>query len=162
MTIDLRETRLPGIGIRYSFVTADGTSVAVIQHNDGLREVYVRGRRDDEPTTFRLHDDEARQVGALLGGAYERPRIVEDLELALGGLQIEWIRVPDDSPSIGKTLAECAFRSLANITVIAILREPEPISGASPDDVIQFGDTLVTVGRAGDYPAFRRLLSGKA
>ena len=89
MTIDLRETRLPGIGIRYSFVTADGTSVAVIQHNDGLREVYVRGRRDDEPTTFRLHDDEARQVGALLGGAYERPRIVEDLELALGELQIE-------------------------------------------------------------------------
>jgi len=162
VTIDLRETRLPGIGIRYSFVTADGTSVAVIQHNDGLREVYVRGRRDDEPTTFRLHDDEARQVGALLGGAYERPRIVEDLELALGELQIEWIRVPDDSPSIGKTLAECAFRSLANITVIAILREPEPISGASPDDVIQFGDTLVTVGRAGDYPAFRRLLSGKA
>ena len=162
MTIDLRETRLPGIGIRYSFVTADGTSVAVIQHNDGLREVYVRGRRDDEPTTFRLHDDEARQVGALLGGAYERPRIVEDLELALGELQIEWIRVPDDSPSIGKTLAECAFRSLANITVIAILREPEPISVASPDDVIQLGDTLVTVGRAGDYPAFRRLLSGKA
>ena len=162
MTIDLRETRLPGIGIRYSFVTADGTSVAVIQHNDGLREVYVRGRRDDEPTTFRLHDDEARQVGALLGGAYERPRIVEDLELALGELQIEWIRVPDDSPSIGKTLAECAFRSLANITVIAILREPEPISGASPDDVIQLADTLVTVGRAGDYPAFRRLLSGKA
>ena len=45
--------------------------------------------------------------------------------------------MPDDSPSIGKTLAECAFRSLANITVIAILREPEPISGASPDDVIQ-------------------------
>jgi len=162
VTIDLRETRLPGIGIRYSFVTADGTSVAVIQHNDGLREVYVRGRRDDEPTTFRLHDDEARQVGALLGGAYERPRIVEDLELELGELQIEWIRVPDDSPSIGKTLAECAFRSLANITVIAILREPEPISGASPDDVIQLGDTLVTVGRAGDYPAFRRLLSGKA
>ena len=70
--------------------------------------------------------------------------------------------MPDDSPSIGKTLAECAFRSLANITVIAILREPEPISGASPDDVIQLGDTLVTVGRAGDYPAFRRLLSGKA
>jgi TrkA domain protein len=159
VTIDLRETRLPGIGIRYSFVTADGTSVAVIQHNDGLREVYVRGRRDDEPTTFRLHDDEARQVGALLGGAYERPRIVEDLELALGELQIEWIRVPDDSPAIGKTLAECAFRSLANITVIAILREPEPITGAQPSDRIERGDTLVTVGKAGSYPEFRRLLT---
>ena len=159
MTIDLRETRLPGIGIRYSFVTADGTSVAVIQHNDGLREVYVRGRRDDEPTTFRLHDDEARQVGALLGGAYERPRIVEDLELALGELQIEWIRVPDDSPSIGKTLAECAFRSLANITVIAILREPEPIAGAQADDALQRSDTVVAVGKAGQFGAFRRMLA---
>ena len=68
--------------------------------------------------------------------------------------------MPDDSPAVGQTLAQCAFRSKANITVIAILREPEPISGASPDDVIQLGDTLVTVGRAGDYPAFRRLLAG--
>lgn len=160
MTIEVRETRLPGIGIRYSFGTADGTALTVIQHNDGVRELYVRSQRADEPTTFRLHDDEARQLGALLGGAYERPRIVEDLELALGELQIEWIRVPDDSPSIGQTLAQCGFRSKANITVIAILREPEPISGASPGDVILLGDTLVTVGRAGDYPAFRRLLSG--
>jgi K+/H+ antiporter YhaU regulatory subunit KhtT len=45
--------------------------------------------------------------------------------------------------------------------VIAILREPEPISGAQPTDVIQTGDTLVTVGKAGNYAAFRRLLEGR-
>ena len=27
-------------------------------------------------------------------------------------------------------------------TIIAILREPEPVTGAQPDDVIQEGDTL--------------------
>jgi hypothetical protein len=31
-------------------------------------------------------DDEARQLGAVVGGAYERPKIVE---MALGELQIE-------------------------------------------------------------------------
>jgi TrkA domain protein len=107
-----------------------------------------------------LDDDEARQLGAVIGGAYERPKIVEDLEMALGELQIEWLPVPNDSPWIGKTLAECAFRAKAGITVIAILREPEPISGAQPADTVERGDTLVTVGKAGQYPRFRKLLSG--
>jgi K+/H+ antiporter YhaU regulatory subunit KhtT len=95
----------------------------------------------------------------LLAGAYERPKVVEELELALGELQIEWTAVPDDSPWIGKTLGECAFRARTGVTVIAILREPEPISGARPEDVIQVGDTLVTVGKAGQFAAFRDLLA---
>ena len=45
-----------------------------------------------------LDDDEARQLGAVIGGAYERPKIVEELEMALGELQIEWMPVPDTSP----------------------------------------------------------------
>ena len=81
---------------------------------------------------LQLEDDEARQLGAVLGGAYERPKIVEDLEMALGELAIEWVAVPDGSPAIGKTLAECGFRAKTGITVIAILREPEPIAGAQP------------------------------
>jgi K+/H+ antiporter YhaU regulatory subunit KhtT len=67
--------------------------------------------------------------------------------------------VPDTSPAIGKTLAECGLRAQTGVTVIAILREPEPVSGAQPDDVIQRGDTLVAVGKAGQFTPFRRLLS---
>ena len=78
--------------------------------------------------------------------------------MALGDLLIEWVRVPDTSPAIGRSLAECAFRARTGITIIAILREPEPVTGAQPDDVIQQGDTLVTVGKAGSYAAFGRLL----
>ena len=33
--------------------------------------------------------------------------------------------------------------------MIAILRDPEPVSGAQPEDVIMEGDTLVVVGKAG-------------
>jgi TrkA domain protein len=159
--VELRETRLPGIGVKYGFRTAEGGRLAIVLHNDGVREIYFfRHESDDEPTTvIRLDDDEARQLGAVIGGAYERPKIVEDLEMALGELTIEWVPVPDDSPTIGKSLAECGFRAQTGITVIAILREPEPVSGAQPSDVVQAGDTLVTVGKLGQYPAFRRLLS---
>src|SRR5918998_3118163 len=160
MTVDIRETRLPGVGVKYTLPLDGGGRLTVILHNDGQREIYWFRRGDDDPrAVIELDDDEARQLGAVLGGAYERPKIVEDLELALGDLLIEWIPVPDTSPWIGKTLAEAGFRAKAGITVIAILREPEPVTGALPDDVIQEGDTLVTVGKAGAYSAFLKMLA---
>lgn len=161
MPVDLHETRLPGIGSKFTLRLDAGGRLAIIVHNDGKRELYFFQRGDEEPSAvITLDDDEARQLGAVIGGAYERPQIVEDLEMALGELLIEWLPVPDDSPWIGKTLAECAFRAKAGITVIAILRQPEPITGAQPTDTIERGDTLVTVGKAGQYREFRRILSG--
>jgi TrkA domain protein len=160
MSTDLQQTRLPGVGTKYTIRTGEGCRLAVIQHNDGKRELYFFRRvGDDEPrAVITLDDDEARQLGAVLGGAWERPKIVEELEMALGELLIEWMPVPDTSPWIGKTLAEAGFRAKTGITVIAILREPEPVTGALPDDTIQQGDTLVTVGKAGSYPRFQKLL----
>ena len=161
MPIELRETRLPGIGVKYGFRLDGGGRLSVILHIDGRRELYwFRRATDDEPASvIGLDDDEARQLGAVLGGAYERPQIVEELEMALGQLEIEWVAVPDTSPWIGRTLQEAGFRARTGITIIAMLREPEPVVGARPDDVIQRGDTLVTVGKAGQYAAFRRLLT---
>jgi TrkA domain protein len=160
MPIELRETRLPGIGVKYGFRLDDGGRLSVILHIDGRRELYYFRRTDDEPkAVISLDDDEARQLGAVLGGAYERPKIVDELEMALGQLEIEWVVVPDSSPWIGHTLQEAGFRAKTGITIIAILREPEPVVGARPDDEIQRGDTLVTVGKAGQYRAFRRLLA---
>lgn len=160
MPVELRETRLPGIGVKYGFRTADGGRLAIVLHNDGVREIYFfrHEHADDPSAVIRLDDDEARQLGAVIGGAYERPKIVEELELALGELAIEWVAVPDSSPLIGKTLAESEFRARTGITVIAILREPEPVAGARSSDVIKQGDTLVTVGKLGQYSSFRKLL----
>ncbi len=161
MAIELRETRLPGVGVKYSCMTAHGGRLAVILHTEGLREIYYfRRAQDEEPqAVIRLEDDEARQLGAVIGGAYDRPKVVEDLEMAFGELAIEWVPVPDTSPAIGKTLAECGFRARTGITIIAILREPESVAGAQPTDVIQKGDTLVAVGKLGQYRAFRQLLA---
>ena len=162
MPLDLQETRLPGVGVKYTLRLDDGGRIAVILHNDGKRELYYfRHAADEDPrAVITLDDDEARQLGAVVGGAYERPKIVEELEMALGELQIEWVPLPDTSPWIGKSLAEAGFRAETGVTVIAILRDPEPISGAQPQDVVERGDTLVTVAKAGQYPEFRRRLAG--
>jgi TrkA domain protein len=162
MPLDLQETRLPGVGVKYSLRLSAGGRLAIILHNDGRREIYAFGPGDedgDPRAVIELDDDEARQLGAVIGGAYERPRIVDDLEMALGELLIEWIPVPDTSPWIGKTLAEAAFRAKLGVTIIAILRQPEPVTGAQPHDDIRRGDTLVAVAKAGQFGAFRRMLA---
>jgi TrkA domain protein len=161
MPLELKETRLPGVGVKWSMTLASGTRITVIQHNDGDREIYVHRRAGDEDpaAVVELHDDEARQLGAVLGGAYERPKIVEDLEMALGEFQIEWIKVPQGSWVNGRTLSDVAFRRRTGVTVIAILRESETIAGAQPDDVILDGDTIVVVGKAGQFGAVKRLLA---
>jgi len=84
MPLELKETRLPGVGVKWTMTPSAGSRITVIQHNDGDREVYIHRRgSDEEPAAvLELHDDEARQLGALLGGAYERPKIVEELEMA--------------------------------------------------------------------------------
>jgi TrkA domain protein len=161
MPLELKETRLPGVGMKWSMTLASGSRVTVIQHNDGDREIYVQRRSGDEDpaVVLELHDDEARQLGAILGGAYERPKIVEELEMALGEFQIEWIKVPAGSWVHGRTLAEAALRKRTGVTVIAILRESESIAGAQPDDVILEGDTIVVVGKAGQFGTVKRLLA---
>lgn len=161
MPLELKETRLPGVGVKWSMTLSSGTRLTVIQHNDGDREIYVHRRSGDEDpaAVVELHDDEARQLGAVLGGAYERPKVVEDLEMALGEFQIEWIKVPSGSWVHGRTLSDAAFRRRTGVTVIAILRESESIAGAQPDDVILDGDTIVVVGKAGQFSTVKRLLA---
>ena len=104
MPTQLEETRLPGIGTKFTIRTGEGSRLTVILHNDGKRELYYfRRGSDDEPrSVITLDDDEARQLGAVLGGAYERPKIVEELEMALGELLIEWTPVPDRARGSGR------------------------------------------------------------
>ena len=161
MPVELRETRLPGVGVKWTMTLARGSRLTVVQHNEGSRDVYLHRRPQDEDPAFvlQLRDDDARQLGALLTGAYERPRIVEELEAALGDFRIEQIRVPAGSWVNGRKLADYAFRRQTGATVISILRGPESVAAAQPDDVIRDGDTIVVAGRAGQFPTVRRLLT---
>ena len=113
------------------FATATAASVSPIMlHNDGQREIYFfRHGDDDEPaavidSTTTRPDSSARH-GRGVRAAEDRRGARDG---ARGSCTIEWVPVPDDSPAIGKTLAECGFRAKSGITVIAILREPEPVT----------------------------------
>jgi len=95
VTHELRQTRLPGVGTKFSLELDHGGRLAVIQHNDGMREVYAfRRRDDDEPAAvITLDDDEARAsmaahnlgVAAQIGMDATLRAYLETFDLALRG-----------------------------------------------------------------------------
>jgi TrkA domain protein len=157
---DLTEHDLPGIGHRYELRTADGGRVVVVIHHSGRRDVYVIEPGRDEPqATALLSDTQARTLGAILGGAYFKPAVVEEIEAVIGGLLIDWFTLEPGSPSVGRSIAELQIRRQTGMTVAAIVRDPQPVTAPEPTERLQAGDQLVVIGRQEDLARLRRHLA---
>jgi TrkA domain protein len=156
--VDVEETRLPGVGTKFTIQTARDERICSVVHLDGLREIYAYDDEDDEPHVIVLNDEEARQLGAILGGVVYRPQLVEDLEIAIKDLVIEWIEVPADSPIVGLTVATCRIRSTTGATIVAILRDSGALAVPHPDEVLRAGDVMVMIARPDTIPDIRKLI----
>jgi TrkA domain protein len=68
---ELNEVDLPGVGVRYEFVTNQGQRVGVVAHRSGRREVYVADPEDADKfkRVLELSEDDARTLGEVLGAA---------------------------------------------------------------------------------------------
>ena len=158
---DVSEHTLPGIGRSYELTARDGSRVTVVIHHSGRRDLYAeRTGPDGGELSVELSDDEARRLGAVLGGAYFKPAVVEEIEAVIGGLLIEWVTLREDSPGAGRTIADLEIRRRTKLTVVAIQREGETTVAPEPNEVMQAGDRLVVVGRQEDLPGFMRHVVG--
>jgi TrkA domain protein len=75
---------LPGIGVRYKFVTEDGARVGVVHHRSGMREL-VLFEHDDPDTSHdlvRLGPEDSRTL-AELPGVSQVARDLAELERRL-------------------------------------------------------------------------------
>jgi TrkA domain protein len=134
----------------------------VVVHHSGRRDLYVLPQeRSDEPAaSFSLSDDEARRLGAVLGGAYFKPAVVADVEAVIGNLLIDWVTLRPDSPAADHSITELEIRQRTRMTVVALLRDEETILAPEPGETLQAGDRLVVVGRQEDLGAFLRHVVG--
>jgi K+:H+ antiporter subunit KhtT len=156
-SLDVADQSLPGIGHRYELSAADGGHVVVVIHHSGRRDVYVFEPGGGEArTSVTLTDIQARTLGAILGGAYFKPAVVEEIEAVIGELLIDWITLEADSPGAGSSIGELQIRRQTGITVAAILRDHVPLIAPDPSEVLRAGDQLVVVGRQEDLPRFLR------
>lgn len=162
--IDVHVQELPGIGRRYEVFGAHGGRISVIIHHTGRRDVYVHDEDEDDEVDshdfVQLSDAQARTLGAILGGAFFKPAVVEEIEAVIGNLLIEWVTVDKTSPVIGKTIGELDVRPRTGMTIAAIVRGRESFTAPGPDEVLRADDRLVVVGRRADFAGFRDLVGG--
>ena len=153
---DVSEVALPGIGQRYDLRGIDGGPISIVIHHSGRRDLYVLGAGGEPQASVALTDGQARTLGAILGGAYFKPAVVEEIEAVIGGLLIDWVTLDEASPGTGRSIADLEVRSQTRMTIAAILRDHTPLIAPEPSEVLRAGDRLVVIGRQGDLPVFRR------
>ncbi len=147
--MDVSETLLPGVGIRYEFQTRDGRHVGIIVHREGNAQ-FIEYDRDDPDvgrTLLTLEADEAAVVADILGAPRFASKLA-DLTREIPGLLSEPIRLPATSSFVGRRLGETHCRTVTGASIVAVVRGDEVISSPAPDQLLLAGDTLVTIGTA--------------
>lgn len=153
--MSISESELPGIGRRYEIVASKGLRVVLVVHHSGRRDLYVLKRGEDEPVcAVELSDDQARRIGAILGGAYFKPAVVEEIEDIIGDFVVDWVTVTEDSPVVGHSIADLRIRRQTGMSVIAIVRGRTSINAPDPSQVLNVGDRLVVVGPRDNFGGF--------
>jgi TrkA domain protein len=141
------ETPLPGLGVRFDFVTRAGTRLGVLQRQGGRIDLVVYDPADPDTVSesLTLEEDDARTLAELLGTS----RVVEDLQRLrqrVEGLAIDWLPLGQGSPFAGRPLGDTAARSRTGVSIVAVLRGDEATPAPGPEQRLQAGDTLVVVG----------------
>jgi TrkA domain protein len=157
---EIIETSLPGVGIRHDFSCVSDRHVGVVSHHSGRRDLIVYDQNDPDRVaeTVSMSADEARSLGALLGG----PNIVErfdDLRQQIVGLEIAWLTISSNSRLAGRPLGESQMRTRTGVSIVALLRGETTIPAPGPDDVMLANDVAVVVGTDDGIDEAARILS---
>lgn len=150
----IREAELPGLGKKYQLRLDDGEQIVVIIHDDGNREIFYFNDDEDEPlASITLSDQESRQLGSIIGGAFYQPKKLEKLDAAIAELRIEWLKVRTSSEICGKTIGELELRKNHGVIIIAVMADKgkggKEILSINPGPGYMFepGHTVIAAGR---------------
>ena len=98
-------------------------------------------------------DEIERLVAEVRADGYEMFRSLatvspsfSDLKLHLPDVDISTFRISQDSPLIGKTLAQIELRRRCGVSVVAIQRDSQILSNPGADTLLQSNDLLFVLG----------------
>lgn len=79
----------------------------------------------------------------------------------LEGGELDFQAVPDDSPCLGRSLAELAFRTRTGAMVAGVIRGERTLYSPPPDFILERGDTLILLAASGELTRAREFLHGR-
>ena len=159
--MDVNEVLLPGVGLRYEFLTEDGHRFGVVARRTGDFEFVVY--TPDDPDLGRhlvnLTPQEADTLAEILGA----PRIAErfaDLTKEVPGLVAGQVEVHASSPYAGRPLGDTQARTRTGASIVAMVRGEHVIASPTPNETIKAGDVLVVIGTHEGILGVERIIVG--
>lgn len=159
--MELFETKLPGVGIRYEFTTEAGDRVGVVVRRDGKRDVAIYDRIDPDSCqgTIELSEGDAGRLAELLGGTTITERL-DELRHTVEGLAIEWVTMPRKKGLSHKTIADGKIRTATSASVVAVIRGDHAVPGPGPDFEFLPGDVVLVMGDSEAVRSASAILTG--
>lgn len=163
----IREAELPGLGKKFLVDLESGERLGIVVYDEGERELFFFSplNKDEPLCSATLSDQEARQVGSIIGGSFYQPRFLEKLETAMADLHIEWLTVKEGSAVVNKTIGELGLRKNYGVTVIAVIEGGEKwkkkCSAINPGPSFVFapGQIVIVAGRGDALSNFEKMVS---
>jgi len=143
----------------------------VLTARDINKDLLIFARAGSPSTHKRLLKAGAnRVVSPFATGAHHiaqnilRPTVTDFLDLALSTegleLSLEEIVIPDGAELVGKELMHSGIRSQYNLIVVAIKRRAGTmVYNPSPQEILEAGDILVTIGPQENLMSFCRVIN---
>jgi TrkA domain protein len=160
--VDLVETLLPGVGIRYELTTKAGRHLGIVVRREGSVEIAVYEEDDPDRAqgVVRLAADEAAALADVLGA----PRMTErfaDLSREVPGLRSARFALRPGSPFVGRRLGDTQARTRTGCSIVALVRGAEVVTSPGPAQSLQEGDVLVVIGSEHGLERLGDLLAGE-
>ena len=157
--MDINETLLPGVGVRYDLTTPDGDHLGVVARRNGDFELVVYDRRDPDRVRHSMRlDEEATEALAQILGA---PRITQrfaDLSKEIPGLESARLEVLPGSPYGNRPLGDTRARTRTGASIVAVVSGERIVTSPGPDHVLGVGDVLVAIGTGDGLAQLAELL----
>lgn len=156
---EIKETRLPGVGIRFDFPLQNGDHIVIVNHHSGRVEILLCAEEDPDACheILRLAKDDAKALVEVLGQSHVTEEVTR-MQLSLEGLVIDWIDVDSVSACAGCTLYDIEHKDEEAAAVVAVNREGKTIAAPPSTFVLQPGDIAVVVGTPEGVEALSGLL----
>jgi TrkA domain protein len=158
--MEVFETKLPGIGVRYEFETSAGDRVGVVVRRDGRRDFVVYDEIDPDScrASVSMEPEETAALVEVLGGTKVTERL-SDLRLEVEGLSIEWVTMPATARLTGRTIGDGRIRTTTGASVVAVIRGDRSIPGPGPDFGFEADDVVLVMGSTDGVQAAATLLT---
>lgn len=147
MGMDISESDLPGVGKKFRCDLSGERSLVIVIHNTGTREIYIQeSAGEDAEKVLELSDHDAREVGAILEGAYFQPVKDQSIKAHISDETIiEWFEIGAGSELVGKELGEIEELQRHDLIVTAVEKDrmiPNPEMSVKVEE----GDIIVVMG----------------